>query len=84
MESSKLPKFAKEYVATTYNDQLTAKVERAALKNKLAYNIILEIVKTSFKRGHKLEVAQIHKVTSETKAYLIATTSEQKQKLLPH
>jgi hypothetical protein len=84
MESSKSLKFAKGYVATAYNDQLTVKIEGAALKNEPTYNIILEIVETSFKRGHKLEVAQIHKVTSETKAYFIATTPEQKQKLLLH
>jgi hypothetical protein len=80
----KIAKIAKGYVAIAYIDQLTVKIEGAALKNKPAYSIISKIVESSFKHGHKLEVAQIHKVTSKTKAYLIATTPEQKQKLLLH
>jgi hypothetical protein len=72
----KIGKIAKGYAATAYNDQLIAKIEGAALKDVPAYNVISEIVESSFRRVHELEIAQINKVTSETKAYLIATIPE--------
>jgi hypothetical protein len=80
----KIGKIAKGYAAIAYNDQLTVKIEGVALKDEPAYIIISQIVESSFRHGYELEIAQINKVTTEIKAYLIATTPEQKQKLLLH
>jgi hypothetical protein len=73
----KVAKIAKGYAATAYNDQLTMKIEGDVLKDELGSSIIFEIVaQASFRRGQEVEIAQIHKVTAESKAFLIATTLE--------
>jgi hypothetical protein len=74
----KIAKIAKGYAATAYNVQLTVKIEGAVLKDKPGSSIILEIVEANFRRGQEIELTQIHKVTTKSKAYLIVTTPEQK------
>jgi hypothetical protein len=78
----RVAKVAKGYAATAYNDQLTVRIEGAALKGEARPNILVEIVEESFKRGHEIKVTQIHKTVDENRAYLIAATPEQRQKLL--
>jgi hypothetical protein len=70
----KVAKIAKGYAATAYNDQLTVKIEENVLKDEPGSNIISKIIEASFRRGQEIEIAQIHKVTGESKAFLIATT----------
>ena len=43
----KIGKIVKGYAATTYNDQLTVKIEGVALKDEPAYSVILQIVESS-------------------------------------
>jgi hypothetical protein len=80
----KVTKIAKGYAASAYNDQLTMKIEGDVLKDEPGSSIISEIVEASFRRRQEVEIAQIHKVTAERKAFLIATTPEQMKKMLLH
>jgi hypothetical protein len=80
----KIAKIAKGFTTTAYNDQLTVKIEGEVLKDELGSSIISEIVETSFRHEQEVEIFQIHKVTLESKAYLIMTTPEKKQKMLLH
>jgi hypothetical protein len=75
-------KVAKGYDSPALQEELSIKLKGETLMDKDANNVLMQIVKESFRSGHEFEIMQVNKATWEDHAYIVAASPEQREKII--
>jgi hypothetical protein len=76
-----IAKAAKGYDSPALQGELSIKIKGETLANKDVGEILIKIIKDSFRREHEFEVTQLNKGINEDQAYIVVASSEQKAKI---
>jgi hypothetical protein len=71
----------KGYDSPALQGELSIKIKSETLANKDVGELLIQIIKDSFRRGHEFEVTQLNKGINEDHAYIVAASPEQKAKI---